>query len=112
MKMSWLTDLAGKAENLLNKIDQNAAVVLKDTTLINEQLQDVIWKSKPTGKQEGDEVSSSYNQMQISSPPRSAPSGSASPARKPSPNRSEITFQKKNYEDDLLSFLNSSDTIL
>lgn len=111
--MSWLTDLAGKAENLLNKIDQNAAVVLKDTTLINEQLQDVIWKSKPTGwKQEGDEVSSSYNQMQISSPPRSAPSGSASPARKPSPNRSEITFQKKNYEDDLLSFLNSSDTIL
>lgn len=46
--MSWLTDLAGKAENLLNKIDQNAAVVLKDKNSINEQLQDVIWKATPT----------------------------------------------------------------
>lgn len=27
--MSWFTDIAGKAENLLNKIDQNAASVLK-----------------------------------------------------------------------------------
>lgn len=45
--MSWLTDLAGKAENLLNKIDKNAAVVLKDKNSINEQLQDVIWKTTP-----------------------------------------------------------------
>ena len=28
--MSWLTDIAGKAENLLNKIDQNAATVIKE----------------------------------------------------------------------------------
>lgn len=27
--MSWFTDLAGKAENILNKIDQNAATVLQ-----------------------------------------------------------------------------------
>lgn len=27
--MSWLTDIAGRAEEFLNKIDQNAAVVLK-----------------------------------------------------------------------------------
>ena len=26
--MSWITDIAGKAENFLNKIDQNAANVL------------------------------------------------------------------------------------
>lgn len=30
--MSWLSDLAGKAENILNKIDQNAANVLKSET--------------------------------------------------------------------------------
>lgn len=29
--MSWLTDLAGKAENILNKIDQNAATVLQQS---------------------------------------------------------------------------------
>lgn len=29
--MSWLSDLAGKAENLLNKIDQNAAAVIHET---------------------------------------------------------------------------------
>ena len=27
--MSWITDIAGKAENLLNQIDQNAATVLE-----------------------------------------------------------------------------------
>lgn len=29
--MSWFTDLAGKAENILNKIDQNAATVLQQS---------------------------------------------------------------------------------
>lgn len=28
--MAWLQNLAGHAENLLNKIDQNAATVLND----------------------------------------------------------------------------------
>lgn len=36
--MSWLSDLAGRAENILNKIDQNAANVLKTDT---EQLLEV-----------------------------------------------------------------------
>lgn len=36
--MSWLSDLAGRAENILNKIDQNAANVLKSDT---EQLLEV-----------------------------------------------------------------------
>lgn len=30
--MAWLQNLAGKAENLLNKIDQNAATVLNEST--------------------------------------------------------------------------------
>lgn len=31
--MAWLQNLAGKAENLLNKIDQNAANVLNDPNI-------------------------------------------------------------------------------
>lgn len=30
--MAWLQNLAGRAEDLLNKIDQNAATVLNDST--------------------------------------------------------------------------------
>lgn len=30
--MAWFQNLAGKAEDLLNKIDQNAATVLHDST--------------------------------------------------------------------------------
>ena len=30
--MAWFQNLAGHAENLLNKIDQNAATVLNDGT--------------------------------------------------------------------------------
>ena len=33
--MAWLQNLAGKAEDLLNKIDQNAANVLSDPNLKN-----------------------------------------------------------------------------
>lgn len=31
--MAWLQNFAGKAENLLNKIDQNAAIVLNESNL-------------------------------------------------------------------------------
>lgn len=34
--MAWLQNLAGKAENLLNKIDQNAANVLNETNTKNQ----------------------------------------------------------------------------
>ncbi|XP_044256629.1 golgin-84 [Tribolium madens] len=34
--MAWLQNLAGRAEDLLNKIDQNAATVLNETKLIDE----------------------------------------------------------------------------
>lgn len=43
--MSWFTDLAGKAENILNKIDQNAATVLQQQQSVaahpDERLTDV-----------------------------------------------------------------------
>lgn len=44
--MAWLTGLAGKAENLLNKIDQNTAAVLskdKNDLDLHNQLTDVTW---------------------------------------------------------------------
>lgn len=38
---SWFSDLAGKAENILNKIDQNAASVLKNDANERDQLLEV-----------------------------------------------------------------------
>ncbi|XP_034942391.1 golgin-84 [Chelonus insularis] len=46
--MAWLSDLAGKAENILNKIDQNTAAVLskdKNDTGLHGQLTAVPWTS-------------------------------------------------------------------
>ena len=44
--MAWLSGLAGKAENLLNKIDQNTAAVLnKEKNGIDGQLMEVKWMS-------------------------------------------------------------------
>lgn len=40
--MSWFTDLAGKAENILNKIDQNAATVLQQSTTTKSTYPDEI----------------------------------------------------------------------
>ena len=41
--MAWLSGLAGKAETLLNKIDQNTAAVLNKDK--NDQLAEVKWLS-------------------------------------------------------------------
>lgn len=39
--MAWLSGLAGKAETLLNKIDQNTAAVLNKEK--NDHLTEVMW---------------------------------------------------------------------
>lgn len=41
--MAWLQNLAGKAENLLNKIDQNAANVLNDPHLSGKLNEDITY---------------------------------------------------------------------
>lgn len=118
--MSWLTDLAGKAENLLNKIDKNAAVVLKDKNLINEQLQDVIWNTAPQQWIQGSDTQADSTFSPVSPAfippasvlPRSAPSGSASPAHRLSPSRSDISLSKRTDEEDFLRFLDSSEPLL
>lgn len=40
--MSWLTDLAGKAESILNKIDQNAATALQPVTTKSAHPEEVL----------------------------------------------------------------------
>lgn len=111
--MSWLTDLAGKAENLLNKIDQNAAVVLKDKNVVNEQLQDVMWQAPSVWTAEQEPSNPSSGQIAMPSPLlRSAPSGAASPVRRPSPSRCDTTFPNRNDDDNFLRFLNGSESVL
>lgn len=47
--MAWLSDLAGKAENLLNKIDKNTAAVLskdKNDIILHDELTDITWGDK------------------------------------------------------------------
>lgn len=41
--MAWISDLAGKAENLLNKIDKNTAAVLSKEQNNILQQNDVTW---------------------------------------------------------------------
>lgn len=49
--MAWLSDLADKAENLLNKIDKNTAAVLnKDKyEMSHSHLSEVTWLSPELG---------------------------------------------------------------
>ncbi|XP_008545397.1 golgin-84 [Microplitis demolitor] len=52
--MAWLSDLAGKAENLLNKIDKNTAAVLskdKNDIILHDELTDITWgDNSPNGQ--------------------------------------------------------------
>ncbi|KAK0096657.1 hypothetical protein PV326_004797 [Microctonus aethiopoides] len=64
--MAWISDLAGKAENLLNKIDKNTAAVLSKEQNNILQQNDVTWM--PT---ESSFMSSSVNQTPHESPSRS-----------------------------------------
>lgn len=68
LEMSWLSDLAGRAESILNKIDQNAANVLKSE---NDQLIEV----KSNGDEKNAEISSirrteSTNILKLSRTPK------------------------------------------
>lgn len=107
--MAWLKDLAGKAEDFLNQIDQNAAVALqkerKELNASDTLLTEVTWD----GQQSKEEVTS--RSARFTPPPtwsatnnlgflRSSPSlVSRSPVRQP----------KTNSDDELIKFLNSSE---
>ncbi|KAG8042213.1 hypothetical protein G9C98_000204 [Cotesia typhae] len=65
--MAWLSDLAGKAENLLNKIDQNTAAVLskdKNDVVLHDHLTDVTWEhSLPNHSSQSNGRSLSINNL-------------------------------------------------
>ncbi|XP_014479825.1 PREDICTED: golgin-84 [Dinoponera quadriceps] len=50
--MAWLSDLADKAENLLNKIDKNTAAVLNKDKMSHSHLSEVTWLSPEPGLNE------------------------------------------------------------
>nr|CAD7447550.1 unnamed protein product [Timema bartmani] len=100
--MSWFKDLAGKAEILLNQIDQNAAVALQKENTSEHILTEVTWDSSKVGVKQKENVpvpvdmSSSVNSL---------------PSVRSSPNLANVTPTKvarPHSDDDLIKFLNSA----
>ncbi|KAK7865036.1 hypothetical protein R5R35_000051 [Gryllus longicercus] len=107
--MAWLKGLAGKAEDFLNQIDQNAAVALQGDKKISSSketlLTEVTWESQTPNR---DILSKSTNNWSPVTPAtiptvRSTPNlNNLSPAR---------STPKKQNDEELISFLNSSEPI-
>ncbi|XP_039289386.1 golgin-84-like [Nilaparvata lugens] len=98
--MAWLTGITGKAEEFLNKLDQNAAVVLQKEKSVkkfsNEQLVEVTTSSENLQKR--------YTPP----PPKSSPLKAAIPLVKSSPN---LSSAKVPDEDHLMQFLNTPTSV-
>lgn len=111
--MSWFTDIAGKAEDLLNRVDQTAATALQN-------------KGKTSPFKSGDQFLKSSRSDDNFGTSFSANSAFSSPQKnkaskltRPSENKnlyspSASATRKKPESDDekLLRFLNSNETIL
>ncbi|XP_055949143.1 golgin subfamily A member 5-like [Argiope bruennichi] len=105
--MSWFSEIAGKAEDLLNRVDQSAAEALQS-------------KSKSRSRSHLDEIpsESNYSPSRVYSTPLRPPisSNTASPStleRKSSYIQSTATPKRKSVSDDekLLEFLNANDKL-
>lgn len=135
--MSWLKGLAGKAEDFLNQIDQNAAVALqKERRELNSTealLTEVTWDGQQSNNgyaygsdmSGGEVVSCVTNSLQLlilfltrnvtNISPRFTPpptNGSNNGSVRTSPclaGRSPVRAQKANSDDELIRFLNSSE---
>jgi len=135
--MSWLKGLAGKAEDFLNQIDQNAAVALqKERKELNSNealLTEVTWDGQQSNKgyaygsemSGGDVESCVTNTLQLLilfltrnvtnisprfTPPPTNSSNDGSVRTSPSlAGRSPVRAQKANSDDELIRFLNSSE---
>lgn len=106
--MSWLKGLAGKAEDFLNQIDQNAAVALqKERKELNSNealLTEVTWDGQQSNKGIVTNISPRF------SPPPTNGSNDGSVRTSPSlAGRSPVRAQKANSDDELIRFLNSSE---
>ncbi|XP_046609401.1 golgin-84 [Neodiprion virginianus] len=103
--MAWLSGLAGKAENLLNKIDQNTAAVLskeKQESESHSLLTEVTWVPPHSG---------SPNKPALSSSPTS-PLHSTVPQVRSTPNLRTLTplKSKVSRDEELITFLNTPTT--
>lgn len=136
--MSWLKGLAGKAEDFLNQIDQNAAVALqKERKELNSNealLTEVTWDGQQSNKgyaygseMSGADVESCVtNSLQLlilfltrnvtnisprfTPPPPTNGSNAGSVRTSPSlAGRSPVRALKANSDDELIRFLNSSE---
>ncbi|GFG29421.1 hypothetical protein Cfor_02622 [Coptotermes formosanus] len=110
--MSWLKGLAGKAEDFLNQIDQNAAVALqKERKELNSSealLTEVTWDGQHSNKGNVTNRSPRFTPPLVWSPA----SGSNDSSVRASPSlggRSPVRAPKANGDDELISFLNSSE---
>nr|CAD7588299.1 unnamed protein product [Timema genevievae] len=100
--MSWFKDLAGKAEILLNQIDQNAAVALQKENTSEHILTEVTWDSSKVGVKQKENVSV---------PVDMSSSVNSLPIVRSSPNLANVTPTKvarPHSDDDLIKFLNSA----
>lgn len=110
--MSWFTEIAGKAEDLLNRVDQTAATALQNknkTSPFNSD--DQYLKSGPSDENYRTSFSST---SALSSPQRNKVSKSTrSLENKSFYNPNMPTARKKPESDDekLLMFLNSNETL-
>ncbi|XP_068970710.1 golgin-84 [Bombus flavifrons] len=105
MKMAWLSGLADKAENLLNKIDKNTAAVLnKDKyELSQSQLTHVTWISSESCVNTQDDT--------ILKPSTHTESLKEFPYVRSVPNLSSLTTNSvMSKDEELLTFLNTLDS--
>lgn len=113
--MSWFTDIAGKAEDLLNRVDQTAATALQNKGKTSPfKSDDQFLKSS---RSDGNFGASFSTNSAFSSPQKNKTSKTTRPSENKnlySPSLSTSTTRKKPESDDekLLRFLNSSETVL
>lgn len=100
---SWFTDLAGKAENILNKIDQNAANVLKNDSNENGKLLDTKYK--------GNEFETHQNEINtLSSIKKTISSNSLILQRTPK-KQVEITVTESSIIDEKMPVINQDENL-
>ncbi|GBO23525.1 Golgin subfamily A member 5 [Araneus ventricosus] len=105
--MSWFSEIAGKAEDLLNRVDQSAAEALQNSA-----------KSRSRSRLDEIPSESNYSPSRVYSNPLrpSTSSNAASPStleRKLSYSQGTLTPKRKSVSDDekLFEFLNASDKL-
>lgn len=111
--MSWFTDIAGKAEDLLNRVDQTAATALQNKGKTSSfKPDDQFLKSS---RSDGNFGTSYSTNSAFSSPQKNKTSRSTRPSENKnlySPSLSTTRKKPESDDEKLLRFLNSTETVL